>query len=684
MARRRVADSAVLDYRARIHYRLTFGVGRRRWARVPTSAVEEQVADIQWQRPNDLRIDVRGRRSRSRSEDVELSSVWDRPWFVPRSVDDSVRIFSDEFPATGALHPLAAAAPAWYRYTLGEALSVTPGTGGTLRLFQVQVTPRRKGLALIAGEMWIDSASAEVVRLSFRYVGTGLWVLPEGEKRSDTASARRINSIANQLVSVDADLEYGLQDRRYWMPFRQVISGRVRIPLVSDLVIPFRAVTTFDDFEINTGRPIAFELPLGPDDPDSVEARREARDSLRRRDRAADSLRSWDYADRWPGGRYELHRPPNASLDRYRGWLDSLSLEGDPADLARARDVESDLARLAESLPDSVTGQRWHGFSYERLTDAFRYDRVQGISLGLGYRVRAPGLAFTNLYGTVRYGFSDERVTGRLSLVRDAPDGRLTVSGYRDVVSVDPFALAPGFGNSFNALFVAHDNADYALAHGGSAQYETSLRTGLELTLGARYERQTSVDRAAESEVNDFLGGTGVFPLNPPVDEGHFGGGFARLSGVGDLRWHATADVLGGAGTTTGRLYGDLRYGIGGSRGLTVRLKSGIATSPTLPQSEFRLGGIGTVRGHDYGERRGQSFWAAQVDVAPVKGRLRPVLFVDAGQAGGAESLLSGKVLAGAGVGLSMFGGFLRFDLSHSLAPDDPGLRFDIAVQQPR
>jgi outer membrane translocation and assembly module TamA len=70
--------------------------------------------------------------------------------------------------------------------------------------------------------------------------------------------------------------------------------------------------------------------------------------------------------------------------------------------------------------------------------------------------------------------------------------------------------------------------------------------------------------------------------------------------------------------------------------------------------------------------------------VAPVKGRLRPVLFVDAGQAGGAEGLFSGKVMAGAGVGVSMFGGLLRFDLSHSLAPDDPGLRFDISVQQPR
>jgi hypothetical protein len=687
MARRRAADSAVFDYRARIHYRLSFGVGRRRWARVPTSAVEEQVADIRWQRPNDLRIDVVGRRAQSRSE-LELSSVWDRPWFVPRAVDDSVRIFSDEFPATGALHPLAAAAPAWYRYALTGDLAVTPGRGGTLRLYQVQVTPRRGGPALIAGEMWIDSASAEVVRLSFRYVGTGLWVLPEGEKRSDSASARRINSIANQIVSVDADLEYGLQDRRYWMPFRQVISGRVRIPLVSDLVIPFRAVTTFEDFEINTGTPIAFELPLGPDHPDSMEARREARrDSLRverRGGRTADSLRAWDYADRWPGGRYELHRPANARLNRYRGWIDSLTLEGDPADLARAREVESDLARLAESLPDSVTGERWHGFGYERLTDAFRYDRVQGISLGLGYRLRVPGLAFTNLYATARYGFSDERVTGRLSLVRDAPEGRLTVSGYRDVMNVDPFAPAPGFGNSFNALFVAHDDGDYALMHGGSAQYETSLATGLELSLGARYERQTTVATAAESEVNDFLGGTGVFPPNPPVDEGHFGGGFVRLSGVGDLRWQATADVLGGAGTTTGRLYGNIRHGIGGSRGITIRLKSGVATSPTLQQSQFRLGGIGTVRGHAYGERRGQAFWATQVDMTPIKGRLRPVLFVDAGQAGGAESLFSGKVMAGGGIGLSMFGGFVRFDLSHSIAPDDPGVRFDISIQQPR
>ena len=283
------------------------------------------MADVQWQRPNDLRVDVVGRRSRSRSQDLQLSSVWDRPWFVPRAVDDSVRIFSDEFPATGALHPLAATGPEWYHYSLSSELSVAPGQGRALRLLRVDVTPRRTGPALIAGQMWIDSATAEVVRLTFRYVGTGLWVKPDGTTRSDSSAARRRNALANQIVSIDADLEYGLQDARYWMPYRQVILGRVRIPVVSDLVIPFSAVTTFEDFEINTGRPVAFELPL-PAEGDSA-GRRETREARR------DSLR----AERRRGDRAGRRQPPVVELRRPVG---RRSIRAAPA-----------LQRLARPLP---------------------------------------------------------------------------------------------------------------------------------------------------------------------------------------------------------------------------------------------------------------------------------------------------------------------------------------------
>jgi hemolysin secretion/activation protein ShlB/FhaC/HecB len=610
-------------------------------------------------------------------------------------VDDSVRIFSNEFPATGALHPLASSGPSWYRYVMTGDLTVTPARGGALRLLRVEVTPRRAGPALIAGQMWIDSATAEVVRLTFRYVGTALWVRAEdGPRGPDSAKARRLNSLANRIVSIDADLEYGLQEGRYWMPYRQSIAGRVRIPVVSDVVIPFQATTTFDDYAINGGHPIAFDVAL-PDtvglSRDSLRALRRARqDSLRaeRRGRGGDetdSLRAWDYADRWPGGRYELHRPANAQLDRYGEWPDSLSLDADPAEERRLREAETELAQLSETLPDSVTGIQAGGFAYERLSDALRYDRVQGVSLGLGYRVRMPGVRFADLYGTVRYGFSDDRVTGRLTLVRDAPGGKLTLGGYRDIAHVDPFSIGGTLGNTLDALFVAHDDADYALAEGGAATFETSLGTGLELTVGGRVERETSVRREAKSAVNDLLGGDGVFPPNAPVDEGTFGGASVGLAHTAGIRWNITTDVLGGGGHTTGRLFGDLRADVGKSWGASLRLKAGVATSPTLPQSLFRLGGQGTVRGFDYGARRGQSFWAAQLDFAPIGGRLRPVAFADAGQTARPGELFSSTVLAGAGLGLAFFGGVLRLDLSHPLTPDTGGkVRFDLVVQAPQ
>ncbi len=85
------------------------------------------------------------------------------------------------------------------------------------------------------------------------------------------------------------------------MPYRQVIFGTARIPIVSDAVIPFRARTVFSDYAINTGRPVEFAVPL-----DTTADGQARRDSLRAaRDsghKMADSLRPRDWADRWPGG----------------------------------------------------------------------------------------------------------------------------------------------------------------------------------------------------------------------------------------------------------------------------------------------------------------------------------------------------------------------------------------------
>jgi hypothetical protein len=122
-------DQAVRDYAAKFRYRLSFGVGRRRWAQVPNSAVEEQQGRVQWSAPIDLRVDILGRRASSSSRELKLSSSFDRPWFIPRSLTDSIRVFGNEIPPRAALHPLAASGPDWYHYRLTDSVQLTTPTG---------------------------------------------------------------------------------------------------------------------------------------------------------------------------------------------------------------------------------------------------------------------------------------------------------------------------------------------------------------------------------------------------------------------------------------------------------------------------------------------------------------------------------------------------------------------------
>ena len=658
-ARYQAQDTAVGDYRARIRYRLSVGAPGRRWGPSVAAAVEEQEGRVAWRRPNDLRVDILGRRQRSVSDGIALSSSFDRPWFVPRGAGDSLRIFSDEFPATGALHPLAAGAEQQYHYDLTDSLSAALPDGRTLRLYAVQVIPKQAAPALVAGRLWIDAETSDVVRFSFRYVGTSLFITP-GEAGKDSASARRANRLGNRFITIDVDLEYGQQEGRYWMPFRQAIVGTLTIPLTGGRVIPFQAMTEFSDYEINEGQG-------GQDGQDGQVV-----------------------AGEWEGGRYEIHRPPDSVLAQYEGWTDSLTLVNAPEGEARVRSMVAELARLAEELPPELTDRRAIAFGYERTSDALQYNRAQGLSLGVGARLGVPGMPFTNVYPVVRYGISDQRVTGRLALVHDAPGGRLIVAGYRMVSDVDPFSPGLTLANSASALFMAHDYGDYYLASGAEAALIVPVALATDLSVALRGERQRSVARDAHSWVNDALGGTGVFPLNPPIREGDFGVVAARLTHYGSLRWTLAGEGMAGKGLTSGRAFGAIQRSAGGVRGYTLRLKAGIADGSAPPQFQFRLGGRETVRGFDYATLTGGAFWSAQLDVSPLRGTIRPVLFIDAGQAAAPDVLFRSKALVGGGIGISMYSPLLhatlvRLDLSHPITPDNGSpWRFDVVFSPVR
>src|SRR5690606_33039741 len=117
---------------------------------------------------------------------------------------------------------------------------------------------------------------------------------------------------------------------------------------------------------------------------------------------------------------------------------------------------------------------------------------------GAGYQVRVPGTAFTQVFGTARYGFSDERVNLRASVVRDAPSGRWTLSGYREVMGVDPLRRGGELANTWRGIVMGRDENDYLLAIGGRVSFETSVALGTELTLWAGTERQQAIVTTAK------------------------------------------------------------------------------------------------------------------------------------------------------------------------------------------
>ncbi len=714
MARHGAQDTTVRDYTAKLRYRVSFGFARRKWGDPLPVAVEEQDATLTWQTPNDLRVDMLGRRSASQMEGMDIASTFSHPWFVPRTLGDSIRIFgASQTPARAAPHPLSRGAAMYYRYAAGDSLKVTTSVGA-ITIQAITVTPKLVNGAFVAGKLWVDVNSGDVVRFTFRFVGTQLWAENDGPGGTkDSASAERESKFVSQILELNADLEFSLQENKYWMPYRQVIAGKIKMPFGIDFAVPFEAMTTFDDYAMNTGKRVVFDAPFPRDTtphgrnggrfvagnangngrgagagrggpppaamPDSTPQRR---DSLRRADTTGFRSRFRNRTGYLAGGgRYEIHRPPPDSMRLYTGWSDSLVLQGSDADRQRLHQAMADLERIANALPPEMTGRPTLGVAWEKISDILRYNRVEGTTFSLGYRVPT-SLSYTDLYGTIRYGLGDQRVMARVAAVRDAPGGRLIVAGMRDLVDLDPFSKGLNFGNSLRGIFTGHDDGAYLLAQGGRLTFETSAGRGTELMVSALAENEKSVTSNARAFFPRVVGTDGYFPATDPVREGFATGAGLRFDHTGvSTRWLLDAEGLYQTGRGAGRLAGELRLQKLPSGWATLRIKGGIAFGvDSVPQLSLRAGGQQSVRGYDFGVEHGDAMWAAQLDISrPSRSAVKVVGFIDAGQAGNRANFGAAPFLSGAGVGFSFLGGFIRTELSHPLTETTGrGFRFDL------
>ena len=251
------------------------------------------------------------------------------------------------------------------------------------------------------------------------------------------------------------------------------------------------------------------------------------------------------------------------------------------------------------------------------------------------------------------------------------------MSGYRDIGDADPFAPGRELGNTLNALFAAHDNGDYYLAHGGigrasrrrSAPGSTS-RVG---RAGGAADQRRAGGRRRRSTTSSA--GPASFRPTRRSTRAPSAAGRCGCASLGGTRWWVTADLLGGR-RSTHAAGSSARCGttLGGARGAHAAGEGRARHPPDAPaialparrdQHRARL----RLR-RACGARRSGRPSSTSRRSADGSGRWRSST---SGQAGRPGDLFSSRALVGGGVGLSLFGGLVRFDLSHPISPDTAG-----------
>ena len=686
-------DTLVRDYRASVHTRLEASAGKSRFARQTTLMAHETMARITWKMPNDLKIQVVGTRAKvpligmlSGIADVddeverELRNelVMDRPWFIPRAFGDSIRVMG--VPEHAALHPLAAGATDYYRFAITDSVEVrVPGL--VVRAKAMSIEPKRFGPALVAGTMWVDAATGDVVRMRMLFLGEYLWDEPSGNTPEDSADARKDNAEAKKYLSVEAEIEYALINQEYWMPYRQFLGITAEIPMFLNMTIPARAVTTFSEYEVNVDPELTFAIPEDELEVDG-RARRQVQikvggghvrervaERRNRRDRDDERRANGYYrASTWSDGRWEIDVPPADSLEAYE-WDSEFQTELDADEQERLRETFAELAKLEDELPSEWTGKRRFGLAWETAADILRFNRVQGVSLGVGYEFK-PRIAYTSLLASARFSFGDKRLTGSLTARRDGPYARIDLSGYRDVREVEPWTRGIGIGNSINALFVGHDDAEYFLATGGKLSVTWNDRWRQNMTLHVAVQREESMPRVTSNNI----WGTDILLPNRPVDEGtYLRYGLRRDDRIGSVSIKTGVELVTDMTRSAGRGWAgvEVPFTIARRTGRLV-VRGGVTRGADLPQVLVRVGGPQTVRGYPYGIRLGKEFWSAQLDYALFsRGVWTPVVFADVGDT------FSNDPLVGVGAGVSLLNGLIRANISKGVHPDGE-FRFDL------
>jgi hypothetical protein len=628
------ADSSLRSYRTRAHGFVFFlaqvGEGLAEPPRLVKA--DELRVEVYWQAPD-------------RSKQVILG--WRDGAFLPTDINyhrDHLGIVTNNFGSVIRIgegdevrdvpHPLSPLGLTAYDYALGDSLVIRTAAGETV-VREVQVRPRSFARPLVVGTLYLDAATAQLVRFRFSFTPAAY--------------------LDQQLEDISIVIENSLFDRRYWLPYRQEVEIRRR---TTWLDFPARGIIRgrweIEGYDLNV--PLPDDLFAGP--------------AIAGLTRPAPGDSSWTtpLAESIAGVAAPVNRQD----------MDALRVEVERIAGARA-----------------LSGLPSRRLAAGSVSDVVHVNRVQGLTLGFGGVV---GLrqSRVHLRPWIGYGTSDHRVTGGVGAIAGLGSIQVTLSAARHIDDLSDLPVIATLVNSVTAQEDGNDHGDYVLLHTAALGLRQRLSGRTTLGVSAAVEESRSVSTRATPATGSYRPnpalGSGTYHVGRVELERASGGIAVRRDLQGRLRLEAGEGPGGYARAT---LEGRWLTTVAG-RELVSRLYLGAGSDRLPPYRSFAIGGRGTLVGEPfraYGGREvalGQVEWRFELPVPAIRlgsfastGRTMTVApFLAAGVTGrpigGLPWTATDGVRPVAGVALEWFMRLIRVEAGVGLRDGGFGLTVDV------
>ncbi|MGN6392008.1 MAG: hypothetical protein ACTHM9_07150 [Gemmatimonadales bacterium] len=635
-ARRLVAqtDSTLTSYRTRAHGFVFFlaqvGEGLTEPPRLVKA--DELRVEVYWRAPD-------------RSKQVILG--WRDGAFLPTDIHyhrDHLGIVTNNFgnvirvgegdEVRDVPHPLSPAGLGAYDFALGDSLAIRTAAGETT-VRELMVRPRSFARPLVIGTLYVDVATAELVRFRFSFTPAA-YLDPE-------------------LEDISIVLENSLFEQRYWLPYRQEVEIRRRTRWLD---FPARGIIRgrweIEGYDLNV--PVPDELFHGP----AI------------------------------GG---LTRPAPADST----WTEPLSRAiagvATPVNRQDMDAVRVEVERIAGAR--ALSGLPASRLAAGSISDVVHVNRVQGLTLGFGgiFGLREQRVAVRPWAG---YGTSDHRLTGGLELDAGFGATRLRLAGSRRIQDLSDLAVISPTLNTLTAQESGRDHGDYVLLTGAWAgvRHRLSGRTSADVSVGV--EESRSVATSATPATGRYRPNPALGSGTREVARLELERASAGIAVRQDLQGRASIEAGTGAqGYARATLEGRWLTTVAGHE-LVSRAYLGTGTDGLPASRSFVLGGRGTLPGEPFRAYGGRDMALAQIEwrfAAPVPAlalgsfastghQLTVAPFVAAGVSGrpirGLPWNASDGVRPVAGLALEWFMRLIRVEAGIGLRDGDFGLTVDV------